>query len=202
MTLFYQCSWYRITSVAPSCEYHVEDIKELARLVIYCTVLLYLSMCSPSHFTAARGEVVGPTPSQQPPARYMKLSLLRWRAHSVQYTMCRAGLFIWCNSIFLCFILIGVCMHSAPNISYKVSLHGRWNWGVFYRVWCDCTCTCSAVVYTCMRICMHVGILHYSLLPRIQKKGDWKRPPTPYVKGLTSGEALRVINCARSTPCN
>ena len=27
----------------------------------------------------------------------------------------------------------------------------------------------------------------------IQKKGDWKRPPTPYVKGLTSGEALRVI---------
>ena len=29
--------------------------------------------------------------------------------------------------------------------------------------------------------------------PEIQKKGDWKRPPTPYVKGLTSGEALRVI---------
>ncbi len=30
---------------------------------------------------------------------------------------------------------------------------------------------------------------HYA----IPEKGDWKRPPTPYVKGLTSGEALRVI---------
>ena len=32
-----------------------------------------------------------------------------------------------------------------------------------------------------------------TVIPEIQKKGDWKRPPTPYVKGLTSGEALRVI---------
>ena len=33
----------------------------------------------------------------------------------------------------------------------------------------------------------------FSVISEIQKKGDWKRPPTPYVKGLTSGEALRVI---------
>ncbi len=33
----------------------------------------------------------------------------------------------------------------------------------------------------------------YTVKSEIQKKGDWKRPPTPYVKGLTSGEALRVI---------
>ena len=32
-----------------------------------------------------------------------------------------------------------------------------------------------------------------SIAAEIQKKGDWKRSPTPYVKGLTSGEALRVI---------
>ena len=33
----------------------------------------------------------------------------------------------------------------------------------------------------------------HAIIPEIQKKGDWKRSPTPYVKGLTSGEALRVI---------
>ena len=37
------------------------------------------------------------------------------------------------------------------------------------------------------------GNFRGTLEPEIQKKGDWKRPPTPYVKGLTSGEALRVI---------
>ncbi len=41
------------------------------------------------------------------------------------------------------------------------------------------------------------GILQSLVVSGIQKKGDWKRPPTPYVKGLTSGEALRVISCAR-----
>ena len=35
--------------------------------------------------------------------------------------------------------------------------------------------------------------LKWRVCAEIQKKGDWKRPPTPYVKGLTSGEALRVI---------
>ncbi len=40
-----------------------------------------------------------------------------------------------------------------------------------------------------------------SVTPGIQKKGDWKRPPTPCVKGLTSGEALRVMIRTRDYFC-
>ena len=47
--------------------------------------------------------------------------------------------------------------------------------------YCACSTSYSGWAYNRVKI------------PEIQKKGDWKRPPTPYVKGLTSGEALRVI---------